>query len=211
MSLPKSALLPLLASVLLFVPKFSNAAECGELSPTTLNGTSLHEAHVPAVLTSDQLRAAKSLLRRFRGNWKGTGTGILCLGQGPNIREKVTHYEIEGDGEGNRSRGSVQLELEHERGKIIEELSLQLNGPRLGTSHQRSSFVEVLSITESQVEWLIRSKANGANGARPPLETRWLVRFTSTQGRQGQQAIVEHSVYTLGGLGSKGSWSLYSR
>jgi len=208
MNLSTSALSPIFACLLLCTPAPSLAHECGELSPTTVNGVSLHEAHNITELTPDEIRAAKQLLRQFEGNWEGHGVGVVCLGQGANIRERVKLFEIEGDGTAKRERGEIKLDLKHDRGSRTERLRLVLNGSRLGTSSSTKNLVEVLSIGENHIEWVYRYK--GQNGTTP-LEARWYLNFSRTPGLQGQQATVEHRIYSLGGLASQGSWSLNRR
>lgn len=208
MRFTKPVLCSTLAYLLLCAPTASFANECGEPSPTTLDGISLHEAHNKTELVPDEVRAAKQLLRRFEGDWQGDGYGVVCLGQGSNIRERVKHYEIEGDGSGKRKHGEIQLDLDHDGGTRTENLRLVLNGSRIGTSNSAGSLVEVLSIGPDHLEWIYRYKGNQG---RIPLEARWYLKFSRTPGLQGQQATVEHRIYSLGGLASHGSWSLSSR
>lgn len=210
MHLTRPMLCTALVTLLSLAPATSFADECGDPSPTSLDGISLHEAHTKTELEPHEVRAAKQLLRQFKGDWEGHGVGVVCLGQGANTRERVKQFEIKGDGSGSRERGEIKLHLEHEGGNRTERLRLELNGNRLGTSNAPSSLVEVLSVGEDHVEWVYRYKSS-AGYARLPLEARWYLKFSRIPGQAGQRATVEHRIYSLGGLASEGRWTLKRR
>lgn len=184
------------------LPLSSWAVECGDQSPTVTNGGSLHE-EVDATTLDDQQRSSiAGLLKTFDGNWEGTGQAVFCLGTGANIRERVTNYTIDGDGQGSSTRGEIQLKMEHENGSVNERLRLVLDGNHLKL---RDNFgdIKITSYSSNSLEYLHRYRTNQG---RIPVELRWRI---SASGRGIQRRIIaEHWLYTPGGLGSTGIWKL---
>ncbi len=198
------ALLMLTMSTALFTGA-AQAVECGDASPTALEGISLHESHEITRLESDEIKSLRNLLKRFAGKWDGAGQGIICLGEGSRSRERVTQYAIEAKGKGSANTGEWNLLLGHDRGTVTERLRLVLQDSTLGTSNSAGSKVEVLALGPNHVEWLYRYKGNQG---RSPHEARWSVQMSNNKGRKGRSATIKHWVYSQGGLASKGSWTI---
>ena len=202
MRIKRAVTYPLAVISLLCSATASWAADCGEESPTMLDGGSLHEEAKETILSGPQQANVERMLRAFDGNWEGTGQAVFCLGSEGNTRQRVRNYTIEADGNGSANRGVLELALDHERGTTNERLRLILDDGRLKLRDNIGG-IEVISASANTLEYLHRFRSREGRIAN---EIRWRVSVTG----HGitRRIVAEHWLYTLGGLGSAGIWEL---